>query len=82
MNAMRIGEVSVVTPFRYTRLLFGLGIGVVLFGKTLDGPTLVGCALVVAPGSIICFAHSRKPDKIRSLVPRKSILPASTNPDW
>jgi drug/metabolite transporter (DMT)-like permease len=38
--AMRIGEVSVVTPFRYTRLVFALLIGV----------TLLGSAIVIASG--------------------------------
>lgn len=53
MKAMRIGEVSVVTPFRYTRLLFGLSFGVVLFGETLDRATLLGCGLVVVSGIYI-----------------------------
>ena len=33
MKAMRTGEVSAVTPFRYSRLLFGVGLGVVMFGE-------------------------------------------------
>ncbi|NBV87544.1 MAG: hypothetical protein EBS01_15035, partial [Verrucomicrobia bacterium] len=32
MKAMRTGEVATVTPFRYTRLLFGLSLGVLAFG--------------------------------------------------
>lgn len=48
--AMRIGEVSVVTPFRYTRLLFALILGVTVFGETLDSLTLVGAALVISSG--------------------------------
>jgi drug/metabolite transporter (DMT)-like permease len=44
--AMRIGEVSVVTPFRYTRLVFALLIGVTLF----DNLTLLGSAIVIASG--------------------------------
>ncbi len=59
MNAMRIGEVSVVTPFRYTRLLFGMASGVILFGETLDAMTLVGVGLVVASGLYI-FVRGKK----------------------
>ena len=55
MNAMRTGEVSVVTPFRYTRLVFGVGLGVLVFGERLDGATIVGCALIVATGLFIMW---------------------------
>jgi drug/metabolite transporter (DMT)-like permease len=55
MKAMRTGEVSSVTPFRYSRLIFGLGFGVFLFGETLDNMILFGCALVVASGLYILW---------------------------
>jgi drug/metabolite transporter (DMT)-like permease len=55
MKAMRTGEVSVVTPFRYTRLVFGVGLGVVVFGERLDGATIVGCLLIVATGLFIMW---------------------------
>ena len=29
---IRMGEVAVVTPFRYTRLLFGIALGIAVFG--------------------------------------------------
>ncbi|MDA5093938.1 DMT family transporter [Aliiroseovarius sp. KMU-50] len=49
-RAMRTGEVSVVTPFRYSRLLFALILGVVVFGERPDGMTLLGSAVIVASG--------------------------------
>lgn len=49
-SAMRMGEVSVVTPFRYTRLLFGVALGVVVFGESLGPATLMGAALILASG--------------------------------
>lgn len=55
MQAMRTGEVATVTPFRYTRLLFGLALGVTVFGETLDGQTLLGCAVVVASGLFLMW---------------------------
>ncbi len=55
MKAMRTGDVSAVTPFRYTRLLFGIGFGVVLFGETLSVPMLVGCGLIVMSGLFILW---------------------------
>ena len=52
-QAMRSGEVAVVTPFRYTRLLFALIIGVVAFGERPDLATLAGSALIVSCGVIL-----------------------------
>ena len=48
--AMRIGEISVITPFRYTRLVFALIIGVTLFGERPDALTLVGSMIVICGG--------------------------------
>lgn len=48
--AMRVGEVAVVTPFRYSRILFALTIAVVFFGETLNAVMLIGAALTIASG--------------------------------
>lgn len=50
IEATRAGDVSVIAPFRYSRLIFGVGIGVVAFGETLDALMLAGAALVLAAG--------------------------------
>lgn len=57
--AMRTGEVSVVTPFRYTRLVFALILGALVFGERPDGPTLIGSAIIVAAG-VYTLLRSRK----------------------
>lgn len=57
--AMRVGEIGVVAPFRYTRLLFALILGVGLFGERLDSIALLGAALIVAPG-IYLITHERR----------------------
>jgi drug/metabolite transporter (DMT)-like permease len=49
-SAMRVGEVAVVTPFRYTRLLFALILGFLIFAERPDAATLVGGAIIVASG--------------------------------
>ena len=64
MKAMRTGEVSAVTPFRYTRLLFGIGLGVLAFGEKLTPAMLIGSGLIVISGLIILWrgkqvAHER-----------------------
>lgn len=55
MRAMRTGEVSAVTPFRYSRLLFGLTLGVFVFGETLTPAMIFGSTLIVASGLFILW---------------------------
>ena len=49
-EATRAGEISVITPFRYSRLLFALAIGILVFGERPDAWTLLGAALIVGSG--------------------------------
>ena len=63
--AMRVGDIAVVTPFRYSRLLFGLILGVVLFGETIDLWMLVGGGRVVASG-VYTVLRERKLHKLAS----------------
>jgi drug/metabolite transporter (DMT)-like permease len=55
--AMRTGEVSAVTPFRYTRLVFALILAMALFGERPDLATWIGAVLVVGSG---LFALTRR----------------------
>ena len=57
-GAMRTGEVSVVTPFRYTRLIFAMILAIAIFGERPDVATWVGAALVVGSG-IYTLTRSR-----------------------
>ncbi len=58
MIAMRTGEISAVTPFRYSRLLFGLAFGVLIFAEELDFPMLIGSSLIVASGLFILWRRN------------------------
>ncbi|TDL74996.1 DMT family transporter [Palleronia sediminis] len=49
-RAMRTGEVGVVAPFRYTRLLAALLIAAIVFGERPDWMTYAGSVLIVATG--------------------------------
>jgi len=57
--AMRVGEVAVVTPFRYTRLVFALVIGVAVFAERPDAWTLAGAAVIVASGLYTLMREAR-----------------------
>ena len=48
--AMRVGEVSFVTPFRYSRLIFAMVIGIAFFGERPDALTVLGGGIIVASG--------------------------------
>ena len=58
-SAMRMGEVSVITPFRYTRLVFALILGASVFGERPDAATLLGSAVIVGSG-IYTLLRSRR----------------------
>lgn len=57
--AMRIGDISFVSPFRYSRIVFGLLAGLLIFGETLDGYTLIGAAIIVASGIYTLLREAR-----------------------
>ena len=48
--AMRTGDISFVSPFRYTSLIGALGLGVLFFGEWPDGVTLLGAFIIVFSG--------------------------------
>ena len=50
IKVMRVGDISVVAPFRYTSLLWAIFLGWLLFGTLPDRWTLLGGAIVVASG--------------------------------
>lgn len=57
--AMRTGDVSAVTPFRYARLVFGVTLGIVVFGERLAPNMALGSAIIVASGLYI-LARGRR----------------------
>ena len=50
VRGMRIGEVSVVAPFRYSRILFAILIGTIVFGERVGMLALLGIGLIVFAG--------------------------------
>ncbi|RYH03472.1 DMT family transporter [Salipiger sp. IMCC34102] len=58
--ATRVGEVSFVSPFRYSRLVFALIVGVFVFGERPDVFVLAGSAIVVASGLYSFLRESRR----------------------
>jgi drug/metabolite transporter (DMT)-like permease len=56
--ATRTGEVSVVAPFRYARLVFSMSLGILFLAERPNTLTLIGAALIVASG-LYAFARER-----------------------
>ncbi len=52
---MRVGEVGFVAPFRYSSLLWALGLGWAVFGEWPDTITMLGAVLVVGAGMFTLF---------------------------
>jgi drug/metabolite transporter (DMT)-like permease len=52
-KAVRLGDVSVVIPFRYTRILFSLAAGILILGEQVDVVMLFGSALTILSGLYI-----------------------------
>ena len=68
--ATRKGDVSVIAPFRYSRLLFSLGLASLILGEKLTLPILLGGLLVVSSG-IYTFGRERRLVKIQKSANQK-----------
>jgi len=63
--AFRGGEISVVTPFRYSALLWAGIAGYVGFGEIPDGWSLAGAALIVASGLYVLHRDAERSRALR-----------------
>lgn len=70
-ESTRVAELSAIMPFRYSRLLFALLIGVLAFGERPDGWTLAGAAVIVGSG-IYTFTRERARARAAALSTRAS----------
>lgn len=59
-RAMRTGQVAAVTPFRYSRLVFAMVLGVIFLGERPDAATLIGAALIVGCGLALMLQGRRQ----------------------
>lgn len=57
--AMRQGEIAIIAPFRYTSLIWSIGIGVIFFAEAPDIWTIVGGGIIMASG-LYAFARENK----------------------
>ena len=58
-RSLALAHASAVAPLHYVRILWAIGIGLVIFGHVPDAWTLAGSALIVASGLYVVGAGSR-----------------------
>lgn len=63
--AMRIGEISAIAPFRYSRLVFALILAMVVFNERPDAMTLLGAAIVIATGLFTLYREQKAKRRAR-----------------
>lgn len=57
--ATRLGDISVVSPFRYSRLVFALIIGFIAFQERPDGLVILGALIIVGSGLFSLWREAR-----------------------
>lgn len=57
--ATRTGEIGAIAPFRYSRLVFAIGLGVVVFGERPDAWTLTGAGVIAGAGGYAMWREAR-----------------------
>lgn len=61
--AMRVGQISFVSPFRYTSLIWAIALGIIVFSDIPDVWTLTGSAIIIVMG-IYTFHRERMRSKV------------------
>jgi drug/metabolite transporter (DMT)-like permease len=59
IGATRTGDVAIVSPFRYSRLVFALIIGILAFDERPDAMVLIGAFIIVASGIYTLWRESK-----------------------
>lgn len=70
IQAMRTGEVGFIAPFRYTSLLWAIGLGFLVFGDVPDIWMVVGSVIVVMSG---VYTFHRERIRARTVASREAL---------
>ena len=54
---MRVGDISVVSPFRYSAIIFALILGTIFFKEWPDLTALIGICIVTAAGGFLLYKN-------------------------
>ena len=73
---IRTGDIGFVAPFRYTAMVWAIGLGLLMFGELPDMPTLAGTTIIIVTG---LYSLHRERSVSRSA--REPASPASRDRD-
>lgn len=59
VTAYRLADVSAVAPIMYLRIVIAAAVGVLIFGETLDGLTILGATIVTASALYITIREAK-----------------------
>jgi drug/metabolite transporter (DMT)-like permease len=65
IQSMRHGDISVVAPFRYTVVIWAIGVGFLIWGDLPDPAMLIGTAVIIASG-VYTLYRERKPANLKA----------------
>ncbi|MCF8465895.1 MAG: DMT family transporter [Sneathiella sp.] len=65
--AMRVGDISFSSPFRYTILIWAIVLGIIVFGDIPDRWTILGSLIIVGSGVYTFYRERHIGRKIRKL---------------
>lgn len=81
VGSMRHGDVSAVSPFRYTVLLWALLIGFVVFDQVPDNLTILGASIVVGAGLYTLWREQIRGQDIGARSSARPFSPAQEDPE-
>ena len=55
ITALRVGDLAAIMPFRYSRIVFLLILGILVFGERLSSSMLIGSTLIIFSGIYIIW---------------------------
>ena len=61
--AMRVGEVSVVSPFRYSRLFFAVLLGIFVLDEAVDQNMILGSIVIIVAGLYVWWRERQNEQK-------------------
>lgn len=75
IESVRLAEIGLVAPFRYTSMIWATGVGFLVYGTLPDHWVLTGAGLVIASGLYILHRETRLQAARRSMVSRPESPP-------
>lgn len=65
-RAVKLTPVSVLAPFQYSLLLWGIGFGILVFGDVPNERILLGAAIIATAGLFLLYSESRARGRLRA----------------